>query len=167
MIEEQGGWFVVNVKDADWYGTPAFGKVCIFEDPQKRFEGTGVRLYVLEPGKPNCRYHRESAQENFLVLSGRCKLLVNGEERSLAAWDFVHCPPNVSHVFVGDGDGPCALLAIGDRPEKVDIWYPESELARRFGAEVQAPTAEPKVAYADVPGWEPTDTPDWPVAGGS
>ena len=164
MIEERDGWFVVNVKDTPWYGTPEFGKVCIFEPPEDRFPDTGVRLYLLEPGKPNCRYHRESAQENFLVLSGRCTMLVNGAERALETWDFVHCPPGVSHVFVGAGDRPCALLAIGDRPEAKELGYPASELARKHGAETAEPTTDPKVAYADVPSWAPTDTPDWPPA---
>ena len=81
MLEQRGGWFVTNVKDARWYGNAAFGKTCSFEDPEQPFPQTGVRLYVLEPDQPNCRYHRESAQEDFLVLSGRCRLLVNGEER--------------------------------------------------------------------------------------
>ena len=162
MIEQRDGWFVVNVKDTPWYGTPAFGKVCIFENPEERFPQTGVRIYVIEPGTPNCRYHRESAQENFLVLSGRCTLLVNDEERELEAWDFVHCPGGVSHVFVGAGDGPCALLAIGDRADGKEIGYPASTLAREHGAEAPEPTTDPKAAYADVPSWGPTDTPDWP-----
>jgi len=163
MVEEAGGWFVVNVKDAPWFANAGFGRMTGFEDPENRFPQTGVRLYLLEPGKPNCRYHRESAQEDFLVLSGKCKMLVNGEERSLGAWDFVHCPPGVTHVFVGDGDGPCAILMIGHRPKDVEIFYPDNELARRHGAETSEPTPDPKVAYADAPRWEPTDAPDWPV----
>ena len=55
-------------------------------------------------------YHGEEAQEDFLVLCGECLVLVEGEERLLQAWDFVHCPPWTEHVFVGAGDGPCALL---------------------------------------------------------
>ena len=166
MIEEREGWFVVNVKDARWYVNPNFGKVCSFEDPESRFPQTGVRLYILEPGKPNCRYHREGAQEDFLVLSGRCKLLVNGQERQLGAWDYVHCPPGATHVFVGDGDGPCAILMIGHRPPDVEIFYPESELARRYGAETPEPTPDPKVAYSDVGRWEHTETPKWPIREG-
>jgi uncharacterized cupin superfamily protein len=162
MIEEREGWFVVNVKEASWYANRAFGRICNFENPDQRFPQTGVHLYVLEPGKPNCRYHRESAQEDFLVLSGECLLLVNGEEKRLRAWDYVHCPPNVTHVFVGAGDGPCVMLAIGHRPGDVQIFYPESELARSHGAEAPQPTPDPKVAYSDVPRWEKTD-PQWPI----
>jgi len=60
MVDERGGWFVVNVRDARWYRNAGFGTTCIFEKEAERFEHTGVRLAVLEPGKPNCRYHRES-----------------------------------------------------------------------------------------------------------
>ena len=162
MLEERSGWFVVNVKDAKWFSNPMFGKRCKFE-MEGRFPQTGIGLAVLEPGKPNCRYHREDAQEDFLVLSGECLLLVNGEERRLKAWDYVHCPPGVTHVFVGAGDGPCAVLMIGHRPAKDRIFYPESELARPHGAEAPEPTPEPPVAYSDVPRWEETAPQDWPL----
>ena len=162
MIEERGGWFVVNVRNSRWVANPAFGKRCVLEQRGK-FPQTGVRLHLLEPGKPNCRYHREEAQEDFLVLSGECLLLVNGEERRLKAWDFVHCPPGVSHVFVGAGDGPCAVLMIGHRPAKDRVYYPQSELARRYGAETPQPTPEPHVAYSDVARWEDTEPPSWPI----
>ncbi len=163
MIEERDGWFVVNVKDAACSANAGFGRCLNFEG-QKRFSQTGVRIFLLEPGKPNCRYHRESEQEDFLVLSGECLLLVNGEERPLDAWDYVHCPPGVSHVFVGAGDGPCALLAIGHRAgAEHRLYYPQSELARRYGAEAPEPTTDPRVAYADASPWEPTAAPDWPL----
>ena len=90
-------------------------------------------------------------------------LLVNGEERPLKAWDFVHCPPGVSHVFVGAGDGPCALLMIGHRPETQQLFYPKSELAARHGAETTEPTPDPKVAYSDVTPRKEVEPPAWPV----
>lgn len=162
MIEERGGWFVKNVKDAGWYHSDAFGKVCGF-DVEKPFQQIGIHLFLLEPGKPNCRYHREEAQEDFLVLSGRCKLLINGEERSLEPWDFVHCPAGATHVFVGEGDGPCALLAIGHRSEDKKLFYPASDMAKRYNAEAPEPTGDPKVAYSDVAPRAKADPPRWPV----
>ena len=164
MIEERGGWFVKNVKDAEWVQSEAFGKVCGF-DTEDPFPQIGIHIFVLEPGKPNCRYHREEAQEDFLVLAGRCKLLVNGEERPLETWDFVHCPAGVTHVFVGEGDGPCALLAIGHRPGKgkEQLFYPASELAARYNAQAPEPTPDPRVAYSDVQQRAETDPPKWPV----
>ena len=161
MIEEKGGWYVVNVKDARWFGNSAFGKVCSFEKPDERSPDIGVHLFVIEPGKPNCRYHRENTEENFLVLSGECTLLVNDEERPLEAWDYVHCPPNVTHVFVGRGEAPCALLAIGHRKPDHQLFYPENVRARAHGAQAPEPTSDPKVAYSDVPQREES-SPGWP-----
>ncbi|HHN74007.1 MAG TPA: cupin domain-containing protein [Acidobacteria bacterium] len=162
MIEERDGWLVVNVRDARWYESQAFGKVCSFEDPSQPFPETGVRLFLLEPGKPNCRYHRESAQEDLLVLSGQCRLLVNDQERLLEPWDYVHLPPGVSHVLVGTGQGPCAVLMIGHRPENHQLFYPASEVARRHGAEAPQPTADPRVAYSDVAPRVAIEAPEWP-----
>jgi uncharacterized cupin superfamily protein len=163
MIEEREGWFVVNVKDASWYGHPSLGKVCRFEKPDEPFPQIGFHIFVLEPGKPNCRYHRESAQEDLLVLSGCCRLLVNGQERLLEPWDFVHLPAGTTHVCVGEGEAPCAVLLVGHREPGVELFYPASELARRFGASSPESTADPRVAYSDVGRRQPVDPPAWPL----
>ena len=142
------GWFVVNVRDAEWMTSDAFGSGCVFESRENWFPQLGINISVLEPGKPNCLYHSESLQEAFLVLSGECRLLVNGEERLLGPWDFFHCPAGVEHVFVGAGDGPCVVLMVGARSEDEQLLYPVSELAARYGASAEVETPEPRVAYA-------------------
>jgi uncharacterized cupin superfamily protein len=162
MLEERDGWFVVNVKDARWKASSAFGKLCIFEKVGDPFPQMGIHIFVLEPGKPNCRYHREGAQEDLLVLSGRCRLLVNDQERMLEPWDFVHFPAGVSHVVVGT-DEPCAVLFIGHREDPEVLFYPESTLARRYNAESPKPTPDPKVAYSDVEPRVPMEAPEWPL----
>jgi uncharacterized cupin superfamily protein len=98
------GWFVVNARDATWVTSDVFGSDCSFESFDSSFEQFGIRIQVLFPGRPSGLYHREDMQEDFLVLSGECLLLVEGEERRLRAWDFVHSPPNTEHLFVGAGD---------------------------------------------------------------
>ena len=74
-------------------------------------------------------YHREDAQEDFLVLSGECLLIVEGEERPLKAWDFVHCPAWTEHVFVGAGDGPCVLARDRRAIAGPGLVYPVDEAA--------------------------------------
>ena len=143
------GWFVVNVRDADWLVSDAFGSGTVFESEQVRFPQLGINIAVLEPGQPNCLYHSESQQEAFLVLSGECRLLVDGEERLLRQWDFFHCPAGTEHVFVGAGDGPCAILMIGGRDPDEKVHYPISEVAGKYGASVAEPTDSPDEAYAD------------------
>jgi len=162
LIPEGEGWFVVNVGDGQWRDSDEFGADCFFEGPNVEFGDLGINICVLSPGQPNCLYHRESVQEDFLVLAGECLLLVDGEERPLKAWDFFHCPPGVDHVFVGAGDGPCAVLMVGARREGIEIVYPVAEVAQRHGASVEAETPLPSEAYARYPaprferpaGWE-------------
>ena len=80
------GWYVVNARKARWYENELFGRTCSFEGEPK-FPQLGINLQVLEPGQPNCMYHRESEQEDFLVLSGRCLLLIEEKRIPLQAWD--------------------------------------------------------------------------------
>lgn len=102
----------------------------------------------MEPGEPAGRYHSEPVQEDFLVLSGECIAIVDGEERVLRQWDFLHCPAGCEHVFVGAGDGPCAVLMIGSRREDA-LHYTVNETAARYGASVTQETNDPSEAYAD------------------
>ena len=152
------GWFVVNVRDAEWWTSEngekrPSGSECAFESQEFWFRQLGIRLHVLPPGEPNGLYHSESTQEDFLVLSGECTLLVEGEERLLRAWDFFHSPAGTEHIFVGAGDGPCVILMVGARSEDQRVHYPVSELAARYGASAEAETSDPRQAYV---GFEPS-----------
>ncbi len=105
---------------------------------------------MLEPGQPNCLYHREAQQEDFLVLAGECLLRVEGQERPLHAWDFVHCPPNTDHVFVGAGEGPCVIVMAGARLADEGLFFPDQD------------TASGDEAYAHgFPGREPGRPESW------
>jgi uncharacterized cupin superfamily protein len=145
LVPEGDGWFVLNATQALWREGD-FGAYTRFEG-DARFPQFGINIGVLQPGQPACMYHREDNQEDFLVLSGECLLLVEGEERRLRAWDFVHCPAWTEHVFVGAGDGPCAILAVGARASR-DVVYPRSDLALQHGAGVRTETSDSLEAYA-------------------
>ena len=142
------GWFVVNARDAVWLQLDARGSRCDFESEEHAFPQLGFALHVLEPGVPAGLYHAESQQEAFLVLTGECRLLVEGVERLLGPWDFFHCPAGTEHMFVGAGDGPCVILMTGTRSKDMEVRYPVSELAARYGASVDEETSDPDVAYA-------------------
>ena len=143
------GWFVVNVRDTEWMTHDAFGSGCVFESRQNApFPELGINISVMQPGQPLCLYHEENAQEDFLVLAGECVLLVNGEERPLRTWDFVHSPAGTEHVIVGAGGTPSVVLAVGTRKETEQLHYPASELAAKYGASASEATADPGEAYA-------------------
>jgi len=147
QVPEGDGWFVLNARDARWWHHDTFGSSVTFEG-DAHFPQFGINIQVLEPGQPNCMYHGENGQEDFLVLSGECLLLVNGEERPLKQWDFVHSPAWTEHVFVGAGDGPCAILMVGMRPEHEELRYPAVDVARKHDAGVEHETSSGDEAYA-------------------
>jgi uncharacterized cupin superfamily protein len=164
LVPQGDGWFVLNVGEAAWLRHDVFGARCTFEADGRivgerpdlhvqQHPQLGIRVQVVEPGKPSTLYHRESAQEDFLVLSGECLVLVEGEERRLQAWDLFHCPPGTSHAFVGAGDGPCVLLMVGARSDEGTILYPRDATALARGAGVEEETPSPQEAYAPHGHW--------------
>jgi uncharacterized cupin superfamily protein len=164
LAPQGDGWFVVNAADAVWFRNESFGARTSFEAggrlvrevpelEEHHFEQLGFTLYVLPPGKPSTMYHAESHQECFLVVSGECLLIVDGEERRLRPWDFFYCAPETRHGFVGIGDEPCVLVMVGARHPKRTILYPRDEVALRHGAGVESDTPSPHEAYAPFPHW--------------
>ncbi|MGH3071950.1 MAG: cupin domain-containing protein [Gaiellaceae bacterium] len=153
LVAKGDGWFVLNARDSRWYHAEGRTAICDFEGDVD-FKQVGINVSVLRPGQPMAMYHWEADQEDVLVLSGEALLIVEREERSLRAWDFVHCPPGTNHVIVGAGDGPCVVVAVGARDKSVDNpeWggYPVDETARRHGASAEQETTEPKEAYAGL-----------------
>lgn len=164
------GWFVLNARDARWRDREGRGKSLPFEGAMD-FPQVGITLFVLGPGEPIGMYHWEANQEDFLILSGEALLLVEGEERPLRQWDFVHCPAETKHMIVGAGVGPCAVLAVGAREHgdgDGSDWgaYTVDEVALRHNAGVETETSDPRLAYARFPepvptrhvhGWLPSD----------
>src|SRR5919198_1278942 len=142
------GWFVVNVTEAAWVHNEVLGSACIFEGGDVSFPQVGYTIAVLEPGQSGGRYHREADQEDFLVLSGECLLVIEGEERRLKAWDFVHCPPHTEHGFVGAGDGPCVIFMAGARWAERETGYGRNEVALRHGVGGEKETPLSAEAYA-------------------
>ncbi len=143
------GWFVLNARDARWVDGE-LGKYTGFEGKEFRFPQLGININVLAPGEPMTMYHRENAQEDFLVIAGECVLIVDGIERPLRHWDLFHCPPGVDHAIVGAGEGPSVVVAAGLRvpPEEEGLVYPADPVAQQHGAAVAEETSDGDEAYA-------------------
>ena len=130
------GWFVVNARDSRWREMGPLGAYCNFEG-KRRFPNFGINLNVLGPGERIGMYHRENAQEAFLVLAGECTLVVEDQERQLAAWDFFYCAPGTPHIIVTAEGQSAVVLAVGGRGRGVGggLRYLVSEVAARHGGE--------------------------------
>jgi len=163
------GWFVVNTAEAAWVTNDDWsGGVCIFESDDFVLRGrpdlteyvkphAGFTIRVVPPGRPSDLYHAESVQEDFLIISGECILIIEEEERHLRPWDFVHCPPMTAHTFVATGDGPCVILATGNRRDDLERIYLRSEVALRHGAGSEVTTTDPERHGR----WEVRHPKDW------
>src|SRR5687768_14790168 len=114
LVPSGAGWFVLNARDARWFHGDGRGARLVF-DGETYFPQVGISLFVLAPDEPIGMYHWEADQEDFLVLSGYALLIIEGNERPLQQWDFVHCPAETKHIIIGAGDAPCAILAVGAR----------------------------------------------------
>ena len=162
LVPADDGWFIVNLADIRWEKLEGGGTWCIFESPSSRSPLLGIGVHVLWPGETPGKYHAESNQEGFLVLSGECVAVVEGEERRMGPWDYLHCPPGTAHITVGAGDGPCAILMVGTRASDDTIHYPVEPAAAAHGASVETATDVPKEVYADRPPIVPARSP-WPL----
>jgi quercetin dioxygenase-like cupin family protein len=163
LVPADDGWFVLNLADIAWDRVDGGGTWCSFEAPSARSPLLGIGVHVLWPGERPGFYHAESNQEGFLVLSGECIAIVEGEERRLGPWDYLHCPPGTAHVTIGAGDGPCAILMVGTRAPGSTVRYLAEPAAAAHGAAVEVETSAPREAYAGRPPIEPARSP-WPLA---
>ena len=159
LVPASTGWFVMNVRDARWFHKPGQDDSVPLTgydefEAETYFPMLGMAIRVVSPGEPTGTYHWETEQEDFLVLAGECVVLVEGEERRLRRWDFVHCPPGTEHIFVGAGAEPCVILMVGARGDDWNVVYPVSDLAARYGASADEETTDPNRAYE--PRFEPS-----------
>jgi uncharacterized cupin superfamily protein len=156
--------FIRNLGDARAVDHPKRALILDLEPDEAPWPDLGFNIAIMQPGEPNCRYHSEPDQEDFLVLHGECLVILDGVERPLRQWDFVHCPAGTEHVFVGAGDGPCAVLMVGaraiDKPH-----YPVNAVAAKYDASTAVTTDSPPEAYADWSSepWSEVPNP-WPLA---
>jgi uncharacterized cupin superfamily protein len=158
LVPAGDGWSVVNAHDARWVRREGRG-FCLpltgwtEEEVERYFPQVGVNVFVLAPGDTTGMYHRETDQEGFLVVAGEALLLVEGEERPLRTWDYVHCPPGTEHIVLGAGDRSCVIVAVGAREHQTGDWgaYTVDETARRHGVGVDEETADARIAYARFP----------------
>ncbi len=153
LVPEGDGWFVLNVRDAQWVHSERLGSAGFWEG-ELAWPEVGTTLGVLHPGQSGGFYHAEGNQESFLVLAGEGIVIVEGQERPLRQWDYFHSPAGTPHVFVATGDSPFVYFAAGSRNEGASTVYLVDETALRHGAGVEQEATSGKEAYVGVR-WQP------------
>jgi mannose-6-phosphate isomerase-like protein (cupin superfamily) len=157
FVCKSDGWFIVNTREVRWFESEGWGKFSNFGGDTV-FDQLGIGITVLGPGEPLSMYHWESDQEDFLILAGTATLIVEGLERDLRQWDFVHCPPYTEHTIIG---GPCVVLGVGSRERHTEIGpdghrqgkegesaYTVDEAAIRRGAGIDPGTPQDEAKFS-------------------
>ena len=175
LAPQGDGWFIVNVAESQAGDNEVFGARSRFEG-DSQFQQFGINVHVIRPGQPASFYHREDAQEAFLVLSGECLAVVEGQERGMRAGDLLYAPPGTAHVLIGAGKTPCTILMVGARKHDTEYFYPVDLTAAKYGSCVSEETSSVEEAYARIPqsasttlgrlGLNPRESGSWLVKGG-
>jgi mannose-6-phosphate isomerase-like protein (cupin superfamily) len=169
LVVQSDGWFVLNAREMRWFESEGWGRFSNFGG-NTLFDQLGIGITVLGAGQPLSMYHWESDEENFLILAGTATLIVEGQERQLRQWDFVHCPPYAAHTIVG---GPCVGFGVGSRERHTEIApdgrrtgregeseYTVNDVAIRHGAAIEPGTPQDE-AYARFPPRTPVRYGGW------
>src|ERR1051325_3599281 len=114
-VPAEDGWWILNLSEIGWTTVEGGGTWCVFEAPSEPSRTLGIGVHILPAGERPGFYPREREQEGFLVLSGECIAIVEGEQRRMRQWDYLHCPPGTAHITIGAGPEPCAILMVGTR----------------------------------------------------
>jgi uncharacterized cupin superfamily protein len=104
-------------------------------------------------------YHWEADQEDYLVLSGEGRLIVEGEVRTVRQWDFVHFPAGTQHVIVSAGEAaaPCLRWALATTATRTATAARTRSTRGRSATVpgVEEETNDARIAYARYPAPEP------------
>ena len=155
LLPKTQGWFIMSALETRWFDKPGQGHSVSLTgyneyEAETFFPMLGVSIRVAGPGDATTTYHWETEQEGFLVLSGEGIAIIEGEERPLKQWDFVHCPPGTRHAFAG-GEPPLVLLCASSRQfQKDGPWgyYCFDETAAKYNAASPEDTQDGEIAYA-------------------
>jgi mannose-6-phosphate isomerase-like protein (cupin superfamily) len=155
LLPKTQGWFIMSALETRWFDKPGQGHSVSLTgyneyEAETFFPMLGMSIRVAGPGDATTTYHWETEQEGFLVLSGEGIAIIEGEERPLKQWDFVHCPPGTRHAFAG-GEPPLVLLCASSRQfQKDGPWgyYCFDETAAKYNAASPEDTQDGEIAYA-------------------
>ena len=91
-------------------------------------EATGVAFHRVKPGCRQAFAHRHrEAEEIYVVLSGRGRMKLGDDVKSIGPMDAIRVSPEVARAFEADSDG-LELLVFGPRHQsdgevlKEDFW---------------------------------------------
>ena len=146
LVPAGPGWFVLNAREATWIRSESAGRTP--SSRARRSSASSASASRSSAPASAASTTASAARRTSSSSPASASSIIEGEERRLKAWDFVHCPPWTNHVFVGAGDGPCAIVMVGNRVGGFEVVYAANEVAAKYEASVPKDTSSPDEAYA-------------------
>jgi len=82
-------------------------KVSLFESPRLFCD-----VYCLLPGQSQASHSHADNDKVYSVLTGRCRVEIGAEQRTLRAGEVAIAAAGVAHAVHNDSDAPATLLVV-------------------------------------------------------
>ena len=110
------GWFVVNVRDAEWFTSETRGAACWFAneygEPPVEFEQLGINA-DRPRAWPERRLSRRDQSGGVPRSDRRVQAARRGRGATPSSLGLLPLASWTEHAFVGAGDRPCVILMVG------------------------------------------------------
>jgi mannose-6-phosphate isomerase-like protein (cupin superfamily) len=102
---------IKRVSDARRFDEAKMVKSSIFATPRLFYD-----LYCLAPGQAQKVHSHATSDKVYLVVTGRARVTLGGEEAELGPDEAVLCPAGIDHGIASAGSEPVTVLVVTTPP---------------------------------------------------
>ena len=113
---------IIELVDREPVEAAGYTKHILLDGEDLHCDGARVQMVMIQPGDSIADHYHQTAREFYLVLQGRCELMVNGETAVLRRDDMLLMEPGDVHSLSNRGSIPFVLLVFKTNGEDDTFW---------------------------------------------
>lgn len=113
----------IKVNEAAWENGRGYRKNRLVDEALLACPGTLVQVVVMAPGEMIPDHVHQTSIEFYYVVSGKCRLVVNGESDRLQRGDMFLTQPGDVHRLYNENDEPFTLLVFKTNATSQDTYW--------------------------------------------
>lgn len=113
---------IIQLRDREPVRANGYTKHILLDAEDLQNDGARVQIVTIQPGDTIADHYHRTTREFYLVLQGRCRLIVNGETEVLRRDDMLLMEPGDVHRLTNHGSIPFVLLVFKTNAEKDTFW---------------------------------------------
>ena len=113
---------IIRLNEREPVQAEGYRKHILLDAEDLQCDGARVQVVTVEPGDTIANHYHRTAREFYLVLQGRCQLMVNGERIILRRDDMLLMEPGDIHSLTNHGSIPFVLLVFKTNGEDDTYW---------------------------------------------